>query len=64
MTKNKWRQVSFAMDCHGYDEETGELGDICSICNLDYCEECVCPGPTQDGMEYKIKDEILFARPT
>jgi site-specific DNA-cytosine methylase len=58
-----WRRVSFAADCEGYDEETGELGDICSLCGVDYCEECECPGPTQDGMEYADQDGILYARP-
>ena len=58
-----WRRVSFVADCEGYDEETGEFGDICSICGLDYCKECECPGPTQDGMEYTDQDKILYARP-
>lgn len=58
-----WRRVSFAADCDGYDEETGELGDICSICGLDYCEECGCPGPTQEGMEYEEFHSVLMARP-
>lgn len=59
---NGWRLVSFARDCEGYDEETGELGDICSICGLDYCEECNCPGPTEDGYEYEERGGELYAR--
>jgi hypothetical protein len=62
MTPEGWKKVSFAMDCEGYDEETGELGDICSICGLDYCEACECPGPTQDGYEYEIFDGELYAK--
>jgi DNA (cytosine-5)-methyltransferase 1 len=58
-----WRRVSFAADCEGYDEETSELGNICSVCGLDYCDECQCPRPTQDGMEYAERDGILYARP-
>jgi hypothetical protein len=58
-----WRRVSFAADCDGYDEESGELGDICSLCGMDYCEECKCPGPTQDGMEYETFHGVLMARP-
>lgn len=58
-----WKRVSFACDCDGYDEESGELGDICSICGLDYCDDCECPGPTQDGMEYETFDGVLYARP-
>jgi len=61
---NPWLKVSFAMDCLGYDEETGELGSTCSICRLDYCEECQCPGPTQDGYEYEERDGELYARLT
>lgn len=57
-----WRRVSFAMDCHGYDEETGGLGDICSICGLDYCEDCQCPGPTQDGYDHLMFHGVLMAR--
>ena len=55
-----WKRVSFAGECLGGDEN--ELGDICSICGLDYCEECKCPGPTQDGYEYDERDGILYAR--
>lgn len=62
MIPEGWRKVSFACDCDGYDEETGELGDICSICGLDYCEECNCPGPTQDGFEYQVFGDELYAR--
>jgi len=58
-----WRRVSFAMDCLGYDDETGEPGDTFSICRLDYSEECECPGPTQDGMEYETFHGVLMARP-
>lgn len=58
-----WQRVSFAADCDGYDEETGEFGDACSICGLDYCDECQCPGPTQeDEYEYTERDGILYAR--
>lgn len=57
-----WKKVSFAADCDGGDEN--ELGDICSICGLDYCEECKCPGPTQeDEYEYQEFDGTLYARP-
>ena len=58
-----WRRVSFAADCNGYDEETGELGSECSICGCDYTEDCECPGPTQDGYEYAEFDGVLYARP-
>jgi hypothetical protein len=47
----------------GYDEDTGEFGDECSICGLDYGDECDCPGPTQDGMEYAEIGGVLYARP-
>ena len=51
------------MDYLGYDDETGEPGDTCSICRLDYSGECECPGPTQDGMEYETFHGVLMARP-
>lgn len=57
-----WRLVSFARDCEGYDDETGELGDICSICGLDYCDECKCPSPTEDEYEYEERGGELYAR--
>ena len=56
-----WRRVSFATDC-GFDEETGELGDTCSICGLEYCGDCQCPGPTQDEYDYEEFDGVLYAR--
>lgn len=51
--KAEWQLVSFSSDC---DEEGN-----CMICGIDYAE-CECPGPTQDGYEYKEHDGILFAR--
>lgn len=55
-----WKRVSFAGECFGGDGD--ELGDICAVCGLDYCDECQCPGPTQDGYEYDERDGILYAR--
>ena len=63
LSSGGWQRVSFAADCLGYDEETGELGDECSICGLDYTEDCECPGPTHDGYEYAFEpDGVLYAR--
>ncbi len=56
-----WRQVSFASECSGGDEY--EPGADCSICGLDYCNECRCPSPTQDGFEYCERDGVLYAKP-
>lgn len=56
-----WRLVSFAGDCLGGDED--ELGDICAVCGLDYCDECQCPGPTQeDEYEYLEVEGTLYAK--
>jgi len=55
-----WKQVSFAADCLGGDAD--ELGNECSICGLDYGNDCQCPGPTQDGYEYAEIAGILYAR--
>jgi hypothetical protein len=59
-----WARVSFAADCTGDTDDPDEPGDICSICGLDYCDDCQCPGPTQDGHEYREIDGVLMARPT
>lgn len=61
-----WKQVSFAGDCTQSEgwKGTDEPGDICSICGLDYCEECECPGPTQDEeYEYQEFEGVLYAKP-
>lgn len=58
-----WRRVSFARDCEGYDEETGELGDICSVCG-GYYVECPCPGPTEEDLEHETFHGVLMARLT
>jgi len=59
-----WKVVSFAADCIQSPEwgDTDEPGDICSICGLDYCGECECPGPTHDGYEYEYFGDVLMAR--
>ena len=59
-----WRRVSFAADCTQSSEweDTDELGDICSLCGLDYCEECRCPGHTEEGWEYETFHGVLMAR--
>jgi hypothetical protein len=52
--KNKfWQRVAFAADC----DEAGN----CPVCKIDYAE-CKCPGPTQDGYEYKFVKGEMFAR--
>jgi hypothetical protein len=57
-----WTRVSFACDNLGGDEN--ELGDECSICRLDYANECQCPGPTQDDeFDYEVFDGQLYATP-
>lgn len=64
---NEWKPVSFAADCTFTTEpepgdDSDDLGDLCSICGLDYCDECKCPGPTQDEVEYKEVDGVLMGR--
>jgi len=50
----EWKRVVFAADC----DEDGN----CPRCGIDYAD-CGCPGPTQDGYEYKTaKDGVLYAR--
>ena len=57
-----WRHVSFAADCLGYDDETGELGEECSICGLTYTDDCQCPGPTEEDYEHQEFFGELMAR--
>jgi hypothetical protein len=59
-TQGRWRRVSFAADCKGGNDL--EPGDECSICGLDYSNECRCPGPTQDGYEYAERKGVMYAR--
>ena len=62
LESDEWQRVSFSADCLGGDED--ELGYECSICGQDY-SECGCPGPTQDGYEYKeINGEITTVIPS
>ena len=49
-----WKRVSYSNDCI----EPG----LCSLCGLEYLDECKCPGPTQDGMEYMEIGMVLYAR--
>lgn len=49
-----WQVVSWAADCNEDDE--------CSVCGFEYAEECECPGPTQDGIEYEEFDGVLYGR--
>lgn len=53
MTQNPWKQVVFSSDC----DEDGN----CPNCGIDY-GECECFGPTQDDVEYKEVDGVLYAR--
>lgn len=40
----------------------GEDQDACAVCGLDYCD-CLCPGPTQDGIEYETINNVLYGYP-
>tara|TARA_R100000426_G_scaffold84417_1_gene63592 strand:- start:452 stop:802 length:351 start_codon:yes stop_codon:yes gene_type:complete len=59
LESDEWQRVSFSADCLGGDED--EIGYECSICGQDY-SECGCPGPTQDGYEYKEINGEMYAR--
>ena len=50
-----WREVVFACEC---DPE----GEGLCPCGRDYVDGCVCPGPTEAGMEYEEVDNILYGR--
>lgn len=53
-----WRKVIFADDCPPCDC-CGE--PVCPICSEHYAD-CGCPGPTQDGIEYKEFNGHLYGR--
>jgi len=56
--KEVWERVRFASDSPPcpYCEEPW-----CEMCEMHYCD-CSCFGPTQDGLEYKEVDGILYAK--
>jgi hypothetical protein len=50
-----WRQVVFAADCNDETEHCP--------CGVDYATECACPGPTEDGYEYRTdRRGVLWGR--
>ena len=49
-----WMRVIFSFEC--------EDGD-CPVCRADYTE-CPCPGPTEDGVEYREHEGELQGRRT
>ena len=53
-----WKLVVFADECR-MCELCGE--PICHVCQ-DHYADCDCPGPTQDGIEYKEIDGRLYGR--
>ena len=53
MKTTEWMKVVFAAEC----DEDG----FCPQCNTDYTE-CPCPGPTEDEVEYEVRDGNLYGR--
>lgn len=51
-----WMPVQFSADC----DPDGD--DWCSVIDASP-SDCQCIGPTQDGIEYMEKDDMLFGRP-
>jgi len=53
-----WKLVVHADECKSCDmcEEP-----VCYICDEHYAD-CECPGPTQDEVEYKEFDGVLYGR--
>ena len=51
--KARWLDVVWSADC----DEDGN----CPVCGTDYAD-CPCPGPTQDGYEYREQDGRLQAK--
>lgn len=58
--KEGWVRVVLAAEC----QDCPECGEpVCPTCH-DHYADCECPGPTQDGYEYKEHYGVLFARRT
>lgn len=47
-----WTEVVFAGDC---DDEN-------CPCGFSYANNCICPGPTEDGYEYEEIDGVMYGR--
>lgn len=54
-----WKQVITSSDC----TECDCCEDAFCVLHDKHFHECFCYGPTDDRMEYKIKNRVLFARP-
>jgi hypothetical protein len=50
-----WIEVLHTSEC---DSD----GDYLCPCGFDPCEQCIAPGPTEDGVEYREEDGILYGR--
>ncbi len=57
LCRGGWTRVLFASDCTGDRED----GDLECPCEIDYAE-CYCPGPTEDGVQYRTIDGVLYGR--
>ena len=53
MKRNPWQQVVHSCEC---DDEGN-----CPICKIDYAE-CECIGPTEDDVEYQVRDGVHMGR--
>ena len=51
----EWQKVMFTADC----DPDGD--GWCRVRDIDPCE-CDCMGPTQEGVEYKYIDGVLYGR--
>ena len=56
--KHPWQRVVFADECLPC---LMCVEPVCQECD-DHYADCECPGPTQDGYEYKEKKGVLYAR--
>lgn len=56
-----WRKVVFLIDCYYEDEDVDRENPIFPICRSFY-DECDCPGPMDDELDYKIVNNEMFAK--
>ena len=57
LCRGGWTPVLFASDCTGDRDD----GDLECPCKIDYLD-CRCPGPTEDGIQYRTIDGVLYGR--
>ena len=56
-----WRKVVFLIDCYYDEDDIDHENPIYPNCHSLY-DDCDCPGPMDDELEYKIVKNEMFAK--